>query len=196
VPGSASRPAPQYANATAGAKPLVIHFFVLIQKKDVAGLDSFLSPAFQVQRADGSSSDKVAYLAKLPFVNRFWLSNLAATQAGPALVARYLARAEGIVNGKPYTPGPAPRLSAPDAYSTGDAIARFAGGGYFQPAAVAGTVALGTNIGAYHLVCNLTAAGHPNGLVIDDGGDVYDSTYVAAYVGYWGTPVGLYPIYS
>src|SRR6266496_2126409 len=109
--GSPTRPAPQYADATAGAKPLVIHFFLLLEKKDVAGLEQFLSPAFQVQRADGSYSDKTAYLAKLPVVNRFWLSNLAATQAGPVLVVRYLARAEGVVNGKPYTPGPAPRLS-------------------------------------------------------------------------------------
>jgi len=108
---TADRPAPTLADPTAAAKPLVIRFFVLIARKDAAGLDQFLSPAFQVQRADGSSSDKAAYLANLPTVDRFYLSNLAATQANAVLVVRYLARVEGLVNGKPYTPGPAPRLS-------------------------------------------------------------------------------------
>ena len=37
-----------------------------------------------------------------------------ATQAGPVLVTRYLATASGTVNGKPFTPGPAPRLSVFD----------------------------------------------------------------------------------
>jgi hypothetical protein len=50
---SAARPAPRYANPTAAAKPLVVRFFTLIQQKDVAGLDRFLSPAFQVQRPTG-----------------------------------------------------------------------------------------------------------------------------------------------
>ncbi len=109
--GSGTRPAPQLADPTAAAKPLVIHYFVLIQHRDVAGLERFLSPAFQVQRADGSSSGKADFLANLPTVTKFYLSDLAATQAGPVLVVRYLARATGLVNGKPYTPGRAPRLS-------------------------------------------------------------------------------------
>jgi hypothetical protein len=44
-------------------------------------------------------------------INTFGISNLAATQAGSVLVVRYLATVEGLVNGKPYTPRPAPRLS-------------------------------------------------------------------------------------
>ena len=108
---AATKPAPVYTDPTAAAKPLVLRFFVLIQKKDVAGLTSFLSPAFQVQRADGTASGKVDYLATLPDVRKFYLSGLHATQAGGTLVVRYLARVVGTVNGKPYTPGPAPRLS-------------------------------------------------------------------------------------
>jgi hypothetical protein len=108
---SAAAPAPSLANPTATGRSLVIRFFVLLQRKDKAGLETFLSPAFQVQRADGSSSGKADYLAALPTVNKFYLSKLSATQAGGTLVVRYLARVEGLVNGKPYTPGPAPRLS-------------------------------------------------------------------------------------
>ena len=54
--------------------------------------------------------DKKAF-ANLATINRFRISGLRATRAGTTIVARYLADVEGVVNGKPYTPGPAPRLS-------------------------------------------------------------------------------------
>jgi hypothetical protein len=108
---SAIRPASHLHNPTKSATTLVHRFFVLIQQKDVAGLQQFLSPAFQVERADGSGAGKKEYLAKLATIHTFEIKDLHATQAGGALVVRYLATVEGTVNGKPYTPGPAPRLS-------------------------------------------------------------------------------------
>ena len=111
VAAPTAKPAPRLAHPTAAARPLVTRFFNLLMHKDVAGLQAFLSPAFQVQRADGSTDRKAAYLSHLSTINSFSLTNLVATQAGATLVVRYLAVAEGIVNGKPYTPGPAPRLS-------------------------------------------------------------------------------------
>jgi len=103
--------APKLTNPTATAKPLVNRFFTLVQHKDVAALAKFVSPAFQLERADGTGSGKTAYLAALPSVQTFEIANLSATQSGSVLVVRYVATATGIVNGKPYTPGPAPRLS-------------------------------------------------------------------------------------
>jgi len=103
--------APRLTDPAATAGPLVDRFFTLIEQKDVAGLQPFLSPAFQVQRADGTASAKTKYLTELPTINTFDISDLVASQAGPVLVVRYLATVEGLVNGKPYTPGPAPRLS-------------------------------------------------------------------------------------
>lgn len=38
-------------------------------------------------------------------------SNVTATESNGVLVARYLSAVVGVVNGKPYTPGSAPRLS-------------------------------------------------------------------------------------
>jgi hypothetical protein len=108
---TAAGPAPRYANPTAAARPLVVRFFRLVQQKDLAGLERFLSPAFQVQRADGTASQKADYLKKLPNVQKFSLSKFRATQQGGTLVVRYLAVVTGSVNGKPYTPGPAPRLT-------------------------------------------------------------------------------------
>jgi hypothetical protein len=116
APGASSthatgRPAPQLANPTGTAKQLVNRFFVLLVDKDRAGLQRFLSPGFQVQRADGSGGGKKEYLANLATINQFQITELRATQARGTLVVRYLAQVEGVVNGKRYTPGPAPRLS-------------------------------------------------------------------------------------
>lgn len=106
-----NKPAPRLADPTRTATRLVNNFFTLLQHKDRAGLQRFLSPAFQVQRADGSSAEKREYLANLATINNFQLTKVRATQAGATLVVRYLATVEGLVNGKPYKPGPAPRLS-------------------------------------------------------------------------------------
>ena len=112
LPAAASAaPAPRLADPTATGRALVIRYFLLLQRKDRAGLNAFLSPAFQVQRADGSASAVEQYLTELPTVDTFRITKLVATQSGSVLVVRYLATATGKVNGKPYTPGPAPRLS-------------------------------------------------------------------------------------
>jgi uncharacterized protein DUF4440 len=107
----ATKPAPKLSAPVKTARSLVTRFFTLVERKDVAGLRSFLSPAFQIQRADGSSANKAQYLKKLPDVMSFRLSRFVASQAGPVLVTRYLSDTTGTVNGKPFTPGNAPRLS-------------------------------------------------------------------------------------
>ncbi len=116
APGASSKaatnkPAPRLAHPTRTATRLVNEFFTLIAHKDRAGLQRFLSPAFQVQRADGSSAEKPEYLTNLATINNFQLTKVRGTQAGATLVVGYLATVEGLVNGKPYKPGPAPRLS-------------------------------------------------------------------------------------
>ena len=106
------RPAPKLANPTATATKLSNQFFTLLVDKDIPGLTRFLSPAFLVQRADGSGSGKKAWLAKLADIHEFTLTDYHATQAGSSLIVRYLATVEGTTNGRPYTPGPAPRLAS------------------------------------------------------------------------------------
>jgi hypothetical protein len=108
---AAAAPRAQNSDAVETGKELATKFFTLIQKKDAAGLDKMLSPAFQLERADGTGSGKADYLKNLPTLNSFELSDFSASRVGSVLVVRYLATATGIVNGKPYTPGPAPRLS-------------------------------------------------------------------------------------
>ena len=104
-------PAPVYPDAAGGAQPLVTKLFQLLKDKDTTGLEAFLSPAFTLQRADGSSADKADFVQRPAEVVQFTISGLTATQTDGLLVARYLADVVGTVNGRPYTPGPAPRLS-------------------------------------------------------------------------------------
>jgi hypothetical protein len=100
VPGvsgdqATGRQAPRSANPTRTAQPLVHRFFVHIQNKDRVGLKRFLSPAFQLQRADGSGAGKRQYLANLPTINKFEITRLRATQARAAVIVRYLADVRG-----------------------------------------------------------------------------------------------------
>ena len=108
---AAERPVPRLAHPIATARPLVNRFFALTQHHDIAALDRFLAAGYQVQRADGSGSRKAPFLKALPTIRKFSLSRFSVTQANGALVVRYLATVQGVLNGKLYTPGPAPRLS-------------------------------------------------------------------------------------
>lgn len=103
--------APRLKDVPGTSLVLVNRFLTLLAENNSRGLKSFLSPAFQLQRADGSYDTKAGYLTKLPRITSFKVSNLVATQAGAALIVRYDADITGVVNGKDYVPGPAPRLS-------------------------------------------------------------------------------------
>jgi hypothetical protein len=107
----ATSPAPTFEDAATGAQPLVNKLFQLLHDKDTAGLEAFLSPAFTLQRADGSSANKADFIQRPADVVEFTVSGLTATQTGDVIVARYLADVVGTTNGRPYSPGPAPRLS-------------------------------------------------------------------------------------
>jgi uncharacterized protein DUF4440 len=104
-------PAPSFEDAATGAQPLVTKLFQLLRDKDTAGLGAFLNDAFILQRADGSSADKADFIQRPAEVVEFTISGLTATQTGNVMVARYLADVVGTANGRPYSPGPAPRLS-------------------------------------------------------------------------------------
>ena len=64
-------PQAQKTDPVATGKALVTRYFTLIRKKDTAGLDKMLSPAFQLERADGTGLGKTEYLQKLPTVTSF-----------------------------------------------------------------------------------------------------------------------------
>ena len=86
-------------------------FLTLLQKKDVPGLRSFLSDAFIIQRADGSSSNKAEYLPNLPSIGPFEIGDVKALQDGNTLVVHWTLTVQEVINGQTYRGTPAPRLS-------------------------------------------------------------------------------------
>jgi hypothetical protein len=57
------------------------------------------------------------------------------------------------------------------------------GGGYWMPYAVPGNVDFGTNIGDYHLVCNIAATQSVSGSMLGAGEDVYSPDIAKAAIG-------------
>ena len=90
---------------------LVEKFFTLLEKQDEKGLGRFVSPAFQIQRADGSSLDRDQYLANPATVEDFEITNVNATKTGNVYVVRYDAVGTITIDGVPQKTSPAPRLS-------------------------------------------------------------------------------------
>ena len=99
------------ANPTSLGKRLVDRYFTELTKHDVTGLRVLLSPAFQVQRADGSRLGRAAFLRHLPTIRSFKIRKLVTTTNGSVLVDTYEVAANEVVNGKPLQTGYAPRLS-------------------------------------------------------------------------------------
>jgi hypothetical protein len=71
-------------------------------------------------------------------------------------------------------------------------------GKYLKPQAVFGNVARGTNIGAYHLVCNMAGVLHETGQAIGGSGEIYDAQTVAQYdsAHAGGTDLNIYRVWK
>ncbi len=104
--------APALEDPRATGSELIDEYFTYLTEGDKQGLEGFLSDAFIVQRADGSTATRDGYLTKLPELEEFEISDLSARQDGPALVVRYdQAVQEEEIGGRRFPSEPAPRLS-------------------------------------------------------------------------------------
>jgi hypothetical protein len=107
-----SSAAPRDATAdTAKGTRLVERFFDLLTDSDLGGLAKLLSPAFQLQGADGGFLDGEDFIVNPPEIESYELSELRATRAGNVMVVRYDVQAEVTIEGVPQSRDPAPRLS-------------------------------------------------------------------------------------
>jgi hypothetical protein len=82
-----------------------------VQRKDVADLRVFVSPAFQVQRADGAGQNKTELLRNLPDLRSYKLRSLRVTRDANVLVVTFQAATNEIINGQPLRIGYSPRLA-------------------------------------------------------------------------------------
>ena len=90
---------------------LVSEFFELLQARDYDGLADYLSPAFQLQRADGTHATKEEYLADPSEVEDFEILDVEGTRVGDVRVIRSSFVAKETINGQEVSTDPAPRLS-------------------------------------------------------------------------------------
>jgi hypothetical protein len=103
--------APEAKDPDARGTKLVTSFFDLLKDGDVEGMERFLSPAFQLQGADGGFLDKDEFIADPPELESYELSGLRATRSGKVIIVRYDVQAVVTIDGKPQSRDPAPRLS-------------------------------------------------------------------------------------
>jgi len=93
------------------AEGLAEKFITLLQAKDVTRLTDFFDDSFIIQRYSGEFLTKDEYLAALPDINEFSISNVVFKQTGNAVVVRWDLAVNETIGGQLYRGSPAPRLS-------------------------------------------------------------------------------------
>lgn len=96
---------------TSSGRALMTAYSELLVAKDKAAIARLLSPAFQIQRADGSHANRAQYLAKLPDLRAFSFAGLTQARANGIVTVRMEATATLFVNGAMYSPKPAPQMA-------------------------------------------------------------------------------------
>ncbi len=109
--GDDGRAAPALGQPDMTGRALTDEFMTLLQDKDAAGLDAYLSEAFIIQRADGSSATKADYLTRLPEIGDYTIEAVTTRQAGDALTVKWALVVDQVINGQTYSARQAPRLS-------------------------------------------------------------------------------------
>lgn len=108
---SESDSSPSTAPMQVSDAELISEFFELVQAEDLEGLDEYLSPAFQLQRADGSHATKEKYLENPAVIEDFEIVDVEGTRVGDVRVIRSSFVAIETIDGRPVSTDPAPRLS-------------------------------------------------------------------------------------
>jgi hypothetical protein len=107
--------APRLKDPNATASKLANRFLTLVEQKDLAGLRRFISPAYQTQRANGTSGTKADALktieSGMTVVEQFTITDVVGTQDGPVLIARYQIAADEKIAGEEHAAAPSLRLS-------------------------------------------------------------------------------------
>lgn len=114
APVASPAPGGPTADPNATGIDLMTTYSDLLVKQDIPALQALLGDGFMIQRADGSYQQRADYLAKLPDLTAFTLTEPVETRAGDLIVLRMLAAAELEINGKPYRPDAAPMLAVFD----------------------------------------------------------------------------------
>lgn len=110
---SAAAPAPtRLANPDRTATQLLNRFFSALVADDAPRLTRVLSPAWMIQRANGTWADRATYVAAMPDVRQYRITDVMARYAAPTLVVRSrTSTQEPDASGALVASALAPRLS-------------------------------------------------------------------------------------
>lgn len=93
------------------ARQLVNRYLSDLQRQDVADLRKFLSPGFQIQRADGTRTTRPQFLRNPTKIGSYNIRRMRATTDANTLLATYqIAVRNEVIDGKPYATGYSPRM--------------------------------------------------------------------------------------
>jgi hypothetical protein len=112
LPAAVGSSAPVFSDRSAAGLDLFTAYSDLLVAKDIEALRELLDPAFLIVRGDGSFAGRDAYLANLPDLRRFALSDVEEVRSEDGAAIRMMAEAELTVDGKPFRADPAPMLAA------------------------------------------------------------------------------------
>lgn len=117
--GSDDEDTPDLDNPSQTGQELVETYMSLLADQDVDGLEDFVSDAFIRQGAEGRFATKQDYLADLPQIANYTITDVTAQQDEGALVVRWMFTVEEVVDGRALQTEPSPRL-ATFVWSVGD----------------------------------------------------------------------------
>ena len=111
--GAADAPAPKrLANPDTTATQLLNRFFGALQADDAARMGALLSPAWMIQRANGTWATRDQYVAAMPDVRQYQIVDVMARYAAPTLVVRSRTATQEVnASGAMVTSPLAPRFS-------------------------------------------------------------------------------------
>src|SRR3954454_7219201 len=92
-------------------RQLATEFLRILHAKDTKALKAWLSPAFLLQRADGSWLTKAEYLKNPAVIESYKVTDIHGTRTGDVRVLRYTVTTKQTVDGVLQSQDPVPRLS-------------------------------------------------------------------------------------
>lgn len=109
--GVTAAPATAKLGPNPSDKKLASEFLRVLQSEDAKALKAWLSPAFLLQRPDGTFLTKRQYLENPSKVESFKVTEVVGTRTGNVRVVRYTAQTNQTIDGVQITGEPVPRLS-------------------------------------------------------------------------------------
>jgi hypothetical protein len=110
APAAAATPQQVLRDRSSTGLALMTAYSDLLVTKNTRALGRMISPAFIIQRTDGSWAGRKGYLRRLPDLRGFTFADTVERRHGRILTVRMTATSVLFINGAEYRPEPAPLM--------------------------------------------------------------------------------------